>query len=729
MVKYNIIYLVFISFLIFIVYSLTSKLFEKSLFVSTNGSDNNSGTFGKPLRSIQYAVNIATAGTTIHILPGTYRESVKVSNSGTKDSPITLYVAPSDRGKTVLAGSEPSSEMIWSKCTTNTCSNIPNNSVKHVYFTKLDWRETPYLIHEILSGNKVQELHEARSPNYEVTDLTKFHEHWWTAKDSAVSQHTLIDKEHLKNLSDLTTGANITMVDGGDSRCGVFMYEKKADRFDQAKGEIYFDDPVGFSLYGSQENGIGPYTKYFLYGKPQFLDTPGEWYFDKSSKTLYLWPLENKNPSKLDIEISRRSSGIIIDNASNITISGLTIQYINKFQNIPYETIGAIIINPAQNTSVENIGMDNIRILNSSNGISLIAYNPTSKIKHIRLSNSEIGYIGRNAIMTDGGSNYPSNISNVNIENSSFHDLSFTDFDQGLNFVRTDYITIKNNRIYNIALNGIHMESYERNNLFTSGVHIENNFIYDTCEALSSCSAIKFFGGKFRDTTVDGNTVKDNRGWSYCQEKTNGKGYGYGVFISNASGITVKNNISLNNSTAYVVYPRQIEAYGNKFLNNLSVNSNVGIDLQNPAGVFDYNPSAYHTRHNNSEIINNIFLNDKTGIRIDPANTASVKIDYNAYINNENDMILRNTPLKNVGSIHATVPFWDVHSLDTTPQALKNIEKKDFNLYYTSPLRGKGEPQSGNPWIQANSYLLGLANDIGPCKFSWVGNTCAVNGN
>jgi hypothetical protein len=80
------------------------------LYVSPSGSDTNSGTSSSaPLKSIQAALDKATAGTTIHLAEGIYRERPVTKRAGTAAAPITLEgpeigKARSGRYKAVLFG-------------------------------------------------------------------------------------------------------------------------------------------------------------------------------------------------------------------------------------------------------------------------------------------------------------------------------------------------------------------------------------------------------------------------------------------------------------------------------------------------------------------------------------------------------------------------------------------------------------------------------------------------
>lgn len=66
-----------------------------TIYVSTQGSDSNPGTFSQPLRTISYAYSLATAGTTILVMPGLYTDytsgwGIHLGANGTASNPIVL---------------------------------------------------------------------------------------------------------------------------------------------------------------------------------------------------------------------------------------------------------------------------------------------------------------------------------------------------------------------------------------------------------------------------------------------------------------------------------------------------------------------------------------------------------------------------------------------------------------------------------------------------------------
>lgn len=65
-------------------------------YVSPTGSDNNSGSFTAPWRTIRHAANSAKAGATVYVETGIYHESVTFPASGTASEPITFVNYPGE---------------------------------------------------------------------------------------------------------------------------------------------------------------------------------------------------------------------------------------------------------------------------------------------------------------------------------------------------------------------------------------------------------------------------------------------------------------------------------------------------------------------------------------------------------------------------------------------------------------------------------------------------------
>jgi len=76
-----------------------------ALYVSTSGNDSNPGTQVSPFATLNKAASVATAGTTVHVLPGTYNEAFSNSQSGTATAPITFISDTKWRAK-IVSGSK-----------------------------------------------------------------------------------------------------------------------------------------------------------------------------------------------------------------------------------------------------------------------------------------------------------------------------------------------------------------------------------------------------------------------------------------------------------------------------------------------------------------------------------------------------------------------------------------------------------------------------------------------
>ncbi len=67
-----------------------NNLSGNTYYVSTSGSDSNPGTQSLPWRTIGKAGNSVSAGDTLYIRGGVYKEAMTLSRSGTQAQPIKI---------------------------------------------------------------------------------------------------------------------------------------------------------------------------------------------------------------------------------------------------------------------------------------------------------------------------------------------------------------------------------------------------------------------------------------------------------------------------------------------------------------------------------------------------------------------------------------------------------------------------------------------------------------
>lgn len=75
---------------------------RQHIYVAPTGSDTASGSASSPILTLQRAVDLATAGKTVHIAAGSYKGPVYIKNSGTLAKPIIFE--PMQAAKVIITG-------------------------------------------------------------------------------------------------------------------------------------------------------------------------------------------------------------------------------------------------------------------------------------------------------------------------------------------------------------------------------------------------------------------------------------------------------------------------------------------------------------------------------------------------------------------------------------------------------------------------------------------------
>ncbi len=93
-------------------------------YVDATAAKGGDGSAKAPYPTIQQAADVAQAGDTVFIKPGTYTESVKPKNSGKDGSPITFRNCPGEKKPTIIGGdrvtgpwTKEGNGIYWAPCT------------------------------------------------------------------------------------------------------------------------------------------------------------------------------------------------------------------------------------------------------------------------------------------------------------------------------------------------------------------------------------------------------------------------------------------------------------------------------------------------------------------------------------------------------------------------------------------------------------------------------------
>jgi len=347
---------------------------------------------------------------------------------------------------------------------------------------------------------------------------------------------------------------------------------------------------AGFSVTGTHT----------LYNAFEFLNAPGQFYFDKTAGTLYYYPRSGEDMTSADVEAPVAEKLIDIAGTSttervkNLTFQGITFEntdyslalvggahgkasvqgatvYIaygdGNWHNSKYEITDTLpgVINASNADSLEFVG--NVVKHSGSEGISIINDVINSKITgnyitDIAGSGVTVGHPQHVAI-GDGGAHekYPAGVEGVckndSITNNVFYNLSsLPGFGghAGITAFFVDTLAITHNYIQGTAYNGINL-GWGWSNFSSSTTcknnAVNNNRLIDTLSRLHDSGAV-YTIGQMPGTTINQNYVKGIPA-----------GLTYGLHNDEGSAFITENDNVLDISTG-VKYTINSELFGNK---------------------------------------------------------------------------------------------------------------------------------------------------------------------
>ena len=532
----------FIFLLSFILISILSN--AATYYVSSNGNDNSSGTsISSPWRTISKVNSRTLAPGDIVLFErgGTYRGSLYINQSGTTASPITIGAYGSGNAP-LFVGSQLATNWIVHQ------GNI--------------WKTQ-------ISANRVAHLFY----NDSILPIARFPNTGWLRNDNGTS--TRINDSELNQPSGYWNGATVVV-------------RSTAWSYDTANVTSYTTGVLNMTsiVYNLSTYNWG----YFLRNKFELLDAPGEWFYDRATSTLYLYPItSNPNTSTVEIVTAFQAGdgcGISVNwQKSNVIIENLA------FKHYGYAGVST---SGSNNVTIRNCSFDKCDdgIRAYGNGQTFLN-NTLTKCRQIGINSiSGPGYGNNNLIenntITDCAI-YPG----LGKSNWGYFGLSCTGSN---NVVRGNRLT----RIGYIALS------------FSGNCLVENNVIQNACFTLSDGSGIAFDqtdGAIIRNNIVLstlGNVESCATNFTGCDPK------GKGIYFGNVSN---KNNIVEGNTAAYcngagIWFDHTMVQTGNQIRNNVVFGNNLyqfgASDYSNYNGPGATSPYAVASYPNQS-VTGNIF--------------------------------------------------------------------------------------------------------------------------
>lgn len=265
-------------------------------FVSPSGNDNNVGSIDYPFLTIQEAYNTAVAGNTINLRAGTYRESVNINTHN-----ITLQAYNNEA--VIISGTDVYNNLTWTPTAGN--SAIYSAPYTGTAFEQLFFNNKPMI--------------QARWPNLPKDangDWNYLDTNMWADASKGAVYGTMVDSS-LTNTGFSALGAWAVL------NVNHQYYTWTRPVLTHSKGSPSFTYPQDL---GGTLSPTLPYTddRYYLFGKLELLDAPGEWFYDSVAQLIYFYPPNGLNPNTLGIEIKSRNYSLSATADTNLTFQNLT---------------------------------------------------------------------------------------------------------------------------------------------------------------------------------------------------------------------------------------------------------------------------------------------------------------------------------------------------------------------------------------------------------------------
>jgi Concanavalin A-like lectin/glucanases superfamily len=182
----------------------------------------------------------------------------------------------------------------------------------------------------------------ARTPNWKITDPDDIKSEWWTWKnpDKPFDNYTTINGQRRHLAFDKE---QINARQPQDYYQGAIVWTTKGwvmgNPFPARVLAVNRDN--GSLAFAGQWGGVPTYKiirgcQYYLEDKPQYLDSPGEFWFDKQGNggRLYLRLPADQDPNRAHVEVARRIHMIESRGISNLRVRGLTFRFANAYWNL-----------------------------------------------------------------------------------------------------------------------------------------------------------------------------------------------------------------------------------------------------------------------------------------------------------------------------------------------------------------------------------------------------------
>ncbi|MFW5829630.1 MAG: right-handed parallel beta-helix repeat-containing protein, partial [Planctomycetota bacterium] len=265
-----------------------------------------------------------------------YRGQLRPDEHGTPDAPIILTSDPGwGTGEASILGSQAVAD--WQQA-----GDLPPGMPDDATVWYADLSFAPRAVWQVADDGTIVRLPLARTPNWTMDDIMDVRAGWWrwenpewwktdyTTTIDGTQMHQGIDSKHLTEEPGYYQDAYVW------SEWGIMMgapYAARVEGFDPGKHAIAFQGPWHRTTQKIMEN-----NRYYLEDKPHYLDSAGEYWFDKRGDggRLFLRLPDDGDPNAAHIEAAQHIMLIEATGLSHVEISGLRFGFGNVHWNLDY---------------------------------------------------------------------------------------------------------------------------------------------------------------------------------------------------------------------------------------------------------------------------------------------------------------------------------------------------------------------------------------------------------
>jgi len=418
-----------------------------SYYVSPSGNDAWPGTQTQPFATIQFAAGRLMAGDTLYVGSGEYHETVVLQSSGTAAAPITIRAAP--REYPILIGAMPVAG--------------PWTAYAGAIY-RAPWPSQPT---QVFGAGQL--LNEARWPNTAVEDFAGM---TYALADSGTQDY--ITSSALPDVD--LTGALVRVMAGQS----WVAYDRQVVSHDKASGKLIFSAPINALSELIPRRG----NHFFVFGKLELLDSPGEWWWDPNQQQLYVWMPDGASPE------GRTEAGIApavldLSGRSYIIVKGLSARG------------GWFNLQNSTNSMVRDFHLKAPNWVRTFDGYALwpqylggVEVSGTGNV----LDGGTVEGAGRSGIHLAGSGN---TVQQVTVENQGWNWAS----EAGINLNGGDHAVVRNNTVERTAMAGIYLSPNSQ---------VLNNVVKDACLFVEDCGNVYTWSMDGQGTEIAYNAFINN---------------------------------------------------------------------------------------------------------------------------------------------------------------------------------------------------------------------------